>query len=204
MPLAGNGADARRRRPGSGSASGPPGPHEVCSNGAVSSSRASADAVRRGLGPVLEFMRLLWATDHALRSRSKRMRRELGLTGPQRLVVRLVGRFPGISARELALLLRIHPSTLTGILQRLAAKRLIRREADPADARRTQLTLTELGRRRNVPAPCSVEAGMRRALSRVPKGRLESARSVLLEIVGELERDGVGSAEKPVTSASGR
>ena len=40
------------------------------------------------LGAVLDFMRLLWAVDHALQSTSKRMESTFGLTGPQRLVVR--------------------------------------------------------------------------------------------------------------------
>ena len=50
------------------------------------------------LGEVLEFMRLLWALHHGMQSTSKRMEATLGLTGPQRLVLRLVGRFPGIAA----------------------------------------------------------------------------------------------------------
>ena len=43
------------------------------------------------LGPTLDFLRLLWELDHALQRRSKRMARALGLTGPQRLVLRIVG-----------------------------------------------------------------------------------------------------------------
>jgi len=54
------------------------------------------------LGPVLEFLRVLWQVDHALQRRSKRMARELGLTGPQRLVLRLVGRFPGLPAGDMS------------------------------------------------------------------------------------------------------
>ena len=64
-------------------------------------------------------MRLLWAVDHGLQRRSKRMAATLGVTGPQRLVIRIVGRFPGISAGRLASILHLHPSTLTGILRRL-------------------------------------------------------------------------------------
>jgi DNA-binding MarR family transcriptional regulator len=41
---------------------------------------------------------------------------EVGVTGPQRLVLRVVGLFPGMSAGELATVLRVHPSTLTGVL----------------------------------------------------------------------------------------
>ena len=71
------------------------------------------------LGAVLDFMRRLWALDHALQSISKRMETTLGLTGPQRLVIRIVGHSPGISAGKLAELMHVHHSTLTGVLGRL-------------------------------------------------------------------------------------
>jgi hypothetical protein len=50
-------------------------------------SATTADA--RELPPTLAFMRLLWAIDHGLRSVSKRMHSSIGLTGPQRLVLRI-------------------------------------------------------------------------------------------------------------------
>src|SRR5713101_3874382 len=37
------------------------------------------------LGPVLQFMKQLWALDHGLQSASKRMKATYGITGPQRL-----------------------------------------------------------------------------------------------------------------------
>ena len=100
----------------------------------------------RNLGQVLEFMRSLWALDHQLQSASKRMEAGAGVTGPQRLVLRIVGRFPGISAGEVSQILHLHPSTLTGILRRLSDHGLIERRADPSDARRALLHLTARGR----------------------------------------------------------
>jgi MarR family transcriptional regulator, organic hydroperoxide resistance regulator len=85
------------------------------------------------LDDTLDFMRLLWSIEHGLQKRSKRMKAEHGITGPQRLVVRVVSQFPGISAGDLARLVKLHPSTITGILQRLVAARLIRREPHPDD-----------------------------------------------------------------------
>src|SRR5579864_4254890 len=93
------------------------------------------------LEPVLDFMRLLWSIEHGLQRASKRMESELGITGPQRLVLRVVGRFPGLSAGELADIVRLHPSTITGILQRLVARGLLERERDPGDSRRARLRL---------------------------------------------------------------
>jgi MarR family transcriptional regulator, organic hydroperoxide resistance regulator len=57
------------------------------------------------MGPVLEFMRVAWALDHALQKMSKHMETALGITAPQRLVIRLLGRFPGMSAGLLAIII---------------------------------------------------------------------------------------------------
>ncbi len=90
----------------------------------------------RPLGAVLEFLRALWGLNHALESASRRMKGRLGVTGPERMVVRLVGRSPRISAGHLARILQVHPSTLTGLLKRLVARGILARTADAADARR--------------------------------------------------------------------
>src|SRR5512146_2700458 len=94
------------------------------------------------LGAPVEFLRLLWAVDHGLQSASKRMAQSLGVTGPQRLVIRIVGRVPGISPRRLAEGLHVHPTTLTGVLTRLVDHGLLARRGDASDRRRMILTLT--------------------------------------------------------------
>jgi hypothetical protein len=58
---------------------------------------------RVSLGRALDFMRLLWAVEHGIGRISRHMEQALGLTGPQRLVVRLLGQRPGISAGALPL-----------------------------------------------------------------------------------------------------
>lgn len=115
----------------------------------------------------------------------------MGLTGPQRLVVRLVGQYPGITAGGLAEILHVHPSTLTGVMKRLQKRGIVERRSDPLDARKALLFLTEAGRALNVPSVGTVESAVERALSRVPKARLEGARDVLTTLAEEL---GVGSA----------
>lgn len=144
----------------------------------------------RDLGPVLDYMQALWALDHALQSASKRMEKSLGVTAPQRLVVRILGRFPGISAGEVSEILRLHPSTLTGILKRLQARRLVARKVDPNDARRALLGLTAAGRAVDRARTGTVEAAVRNALKRVPDGAARSSREVAIALVTELERLG--------------
>ena len=57
-------------------------------------------------------------------------RSELGVTGMQRVVIRLIGRFPSVTAGRLAELLHVHPSTLTGVLKRVVERGFVHRERD--------------------------------------------------------------------------
>lgn len=142
----------------------------------------------RGLGPVLEFMRALWAVDHELQSASKHMEVELGVTGPQRLVIRIVGRYPGIAAGQVSAILHLHPSTLTGILKRLVRRRLLERRADPRDGRRALFHLTARGRAVDRVRGGTIESAVRRGLSRVPTRAQREAREVLEAIAHEIVR----------------
>lgn len=122
-------------------------------------------------------MRLLWGMAHALDRASKRMSQHIGVTGPQRLVLRVVGLFPGLSAGDLAHILHVHPSTLTGILQRLVAQRLLERTAARTDRRRAELRLTPKGVRINQVSEGTVEAAVKRALRRsTPRDRAAAQR----------------------------
>lgn len=149
------------------------------------------------LGGVLEFMRLIWEVDHALQRTSKRMEATIGVTGPQRLVVRIIGRFPGIPAGHLARLLHVHPSTLTGILRRLDRQSLVRKRVDPRDGRRLLLSLTKKGRRFDVKAEGTIEAAIQRALDRAPLDRVEAARELLISIAETLNNLEGPTAENP-------
>jgi DNA-binding MarR family transcriptional regulator len=141
---------------------------------------------RPRLGGALEFMRLLWAVDHALQKTSKRMEATLGVTGPQRLVIRIVGRSPRIPAGRLADLLHLHPSTLSGILKRLRRQGLMHQRADPGDGRRKLLVLTAKGQRLNVESEGTVESGIRRALGGMEPAKLAATREVLESIAAVL------------------
>jgi len=138
------------------------------------------------LGPVLEFMKQLWAVDHGLQTISKRLESAHGITGPQRLVVRIVGRTPGISAGALAQILRMHPSTLTGILRRLETRGILTRKSDPNDARRALFALTARGRKVDTLKTGTVEAAVRRVLARSPD-EASVAQKLLAILASELE-----------------
>jgi MarR family transcriptional regulator, organic hydroperoxide resistance regulator len=139
------------------------------------------------MGPVLEFMRVVWALDHALQKTSKRMETTLGITAPQRLVIRILGRFPGMSAGLLAIILHLHPSTLTGVLKRLHRRGLITRRADPRDHRRAVFGLTAKGRSLDVEAGGTVEAAVIAAFEEMPKTKIRDAAEVFQKLTDLLE-----------------
>jgi DNA-binding MarR family transcriptional regulator len=138
------------------------------------------------LDPVLDFMRLLWSVEHGLERLSKRMGSELGITGPQRLVLRIIGQFPDISAGDLSEIVRLHPSTMTGILQRLADRGLIERRRDPSDSRRARLRIRPTALKFTRSARLTVEKAVTHALDHSGPARVRAARRVLTEVARRL------------------
>jgi len=147
------------------------------------------------LGGAIDFLRLVWAVDHALQRRSKSMAVTIGITGPQRLVIRIIGRFPSIHAKQLADILHLHPSSLTGVLKRLERRRLVRRWPDGRDRRRWLLGLTRQGQTLNRDTPGTIEAAVQRTLKMTGRRDLDGARVVLSRLAHELHdrRRGVNS-----------
>lgn len=140
-------------------------------------------------GETLQFMQRMWDFVHALDVRSKRMAKSIGVTGPQRLVIRIVGQRPGQTASDIATMLGKHPSTLTGVLARLEARDLIKREVDPVDRRRARFTLTPGGKKINQLNKGTVEAATRRALGRVTPANIDTTLDLVGKLVEELTRD---------------
>lgn len=131
-------------------------------------------------------MQRLWGLAHALEVRSKRMARTIGVTGPQRLVIRIVGQRPDSSATELAQALGVHPSTLTGILARLQQHKLIERKTRVEDRRRAAFRLTAAGQAIDRERKGTVEAAVRNVIGRTDPQIVEHAEEMLALLASEL------------------
>jgi DNA-binding MarR family transcriptional regulator len=136
---------------------------------------------------VLEFLRIIWEMNHHLQSVSKRMAKALGVTGPQRLALRMIGREPGMPTLRLATLLHLHPSTVTGILDRLERDGLVERTPDPGDARSTRLRLTKRGRRLDEVRTGTIESAVSSALGELPTPTVKAGRTLLTTVCTALE-----------------
>ncbi len=148
---------------------------------------ADPESALPSLGRVLGFLRLLWALDHGLQRTSKQMLGRRGVTGPQRLAIRIVGAFPGISAGALARILLIHPSTLSGILVRLERQRLVERLGDPRDKRRALLRLTARGRTVDARSAGTIESIVQGVLEGIDDSKLEAASALLASLSQALD-----------------
>lgn len=133
----------------------------------------------RAPDPILEFIRRIWAVDHELQRVSKRMVDRIGLTAPQRLAVRFIGRHSGVTLGRLAELLHLHAGTVTGITRRLEELGLVVQTRGEEDTRRRHLSLTAKGRLVDRRRKGTVEAAVRRTASTVTAKELATAAAVM-------------------------
>ena len=135
---------------------------------------------------VLETMQSLWALSHALEARSKWMLRNLGITGPQRLLLRVIGEAPGCSPGEAARGLSLNPGTVSRLASGLERSGLVRRAEDRSDGRRQRLILTRRGESLNRDARWTVEAAVRASLQGATAAEIRQACAFVDRLVGEL------------------
>jgi MarR family transcriptional regulator, organic hydroperoxide resistance regulator len=137
-------------------------------------------------GGTFGFLRALWELNHALESASRAMKNRFGVTGPERLFVRVVGMRPGITPREIARTLRLHPSSITAVIKRMEARRLVARGVNPSDARSFHLYLTPGGQRVDTLTEGTIEAGVREAIAASDPDDVATASGLLVTIAQHL------------------
>lgn len=93
----------------------------------------------------LPVMRSLAQTYQAFFSYSDGHVREMGLTSPQFDVIATLGDTEGMSMKDLAAATLVTKGTLTGIVDRLEKKGLLRREVPPENRRSFTVVLTDEG-----------------------------------------------------------
>jgi DNA-binding MarR family transcriptional regulator len=71
--------------------------------------------------------------------------REVGLTGPQLIILQTVGQFGELTVGEIAKSISLSQATVTGILERLEVRGYIIRQRDRIDRRRVIVSITPAG-----------------------------------------------------------
>jgi len=95
--------------------------------------------------PALTTLRELARCFQAFEAYSAAHVRSLGLTPPQFDIVATLGNTPGMSFKELGEKTLITKGTLTGVVDRLETRGIVRRVNSSSDRRSTRVELTEAG-----------------------------------------------------------
>jgi MarR family transcriptional regulator, organic hydroperoxide resistance regulator len=151
------------------------------------------------LGPALGLLREWWALNHAFERTSRRMASRLGVTAPQRMVLRVIGRYPGIGPGKLAEVLHLDAGTISATVRRLEESGVVKRRQTSRDRRRVALGLTAQGRELDGADEQTIEGALARVIESVPPEHVAVVRSFLASFVRELEHvaSADGSSETP-------
>jgi len=130
------------------------------------------------------FFQLTKASQNAIRFFSQRVA-PLGVTAVQALVLLFLFDQDGITSKELGERAQLDSATLTGIIDRLEAQKLVVRAGHPDDRRAISVRLTDAGR--DIAAKLSVlsEEANREFLHDLPSEDQQALRS-LLSVVREI------------------
>lgn len=134
-----------------------------------------------GVNAIVETILYLYTESRRL---TKLFARNVGLTGPQLTVVKLLEQLGDLSLSSLSARIQAQNSTVTGIIDRMERDKLVKRERSSEDRRIVLIRLTAKGRR--VAESVAVEPMeiFRQALETLPN----QDRSELVRILGAVQK----------------
>ena len=138
---------------------------------------------------VTEVVHDLWRVLKAIDDYSKHVQARYGVTGPQLWALWELRDTRGLTVTQTARRMHVHPSTVSGIADRLEGKGLVRRVRDASDHRVVHLEITRKGLAlvRRVPPPSRLR--ILDELSEMPEQRLRSFARVVADVADMMEDD---------------
>lgn len=140
------------------------------------------------MGPAAEFLRSFWRLNHAMERASRGMEARSGVTAQQRMIIGCVGKYPGMTASQLAAQFHLDAGTVSTALGRLERKGMVERRRGNRDRRRVTLGLTAAGRAVDHKVASTVEAAVMALLETSSPDDVACARGVLGTLTELLER----------------
>lgn len=151
--------------------------------------------------PFLPMLRELARCYQAFEAHSGGHIRALGLTPAQFDIVATLGNTQGMNFKELGEKTLITKGTLTGVVDRLEAQRLVRRSASPEDGRSMIVSLTPAGARLFDKTFAAHLAHLRLALGGLSAAQLQRFETTLRSLRGAFES---APAAEPSPAVAGR
>lgn len=136
-----------------------------------------------------EVMQNLRRIVKALQEYSSSVEKQFGLTGPQLWALWELHRRGPLSLKGLSGRMHLDPSTVTGVVDRLARRGLVSREPDPSDRRRVILSLTPEGQATVKAAPHPAQGQLIHALRVMSAAQVEQLSQNLRLLVEVMEAD---------------
>ncbi|HSH40679.1 MAG TPA: MarR family transcriptional regulator [Arenicellales bacterium] len=141
-----------------------------------------------------EVLRSLRRIFHAVDRNSRRLARVHGLTEPQAICLTTINRVGELHPGQLARSMSLSPPTVTGILDRLERRGLIRRERAARDKRQVVVRLTDTGQKLLANSPPPLQERFTRRLVGLPLYRQRQIARSLNEVVRMLEAEDIDAA----------
>jgi DNA-binding MarR family transcriptional regulator len=110
----------------------------------------------------------------AIQDYSQEVSNSFGLTGPQLWALKTVSQHPGLALGDLSRKMYLHPSTVTGVIDRLENKGYVVRDRDAADRRVVKVKLTPAGEDLAAKAPNPIQGKMIYGLMKLSENELST------------------------------
>ncbi len=118
---------------------------------------------------ISEVMQSLRRIFKAIQDYSHEVSSEFGITGPQLWALKTISQNESLSLRDLSQRMYLHPSTMTGVVDRLEKKGYVTRKRDQVDRRVIYVQLTAEGRKLVKKAPNPAQGKMIYGLKNLTK-----------------------------------
>jgi DNA-binding MarR family transcriptional regulator len=130
----------------------------------------------------------------AIDLRSKQLSRDIGLTGPQLIIMQNIAKNPGIMVREIADSINLSAATVTNILDRLEIRELTTRIRSTTDKRRVGVFLTTQGETILETAPRPLQDHFIERFSQLKEWEQSQLVSTMQRIASMMDADDIDAA----------
>lgn len=126
------------------------------------------------------------------------IKRQYGVTGPQSAVLRKLIKNGSLSSADLSRNLFVTPSNITGIIDRLEIKGLVKRVRKKTDRRVVHITLTAAGKKLGLSLPDPIEGKMIAKLPDLDPEHIQLLAMAMNEILRLIDTNASGVVDAPV------
>ena len=140
---------------------------------------------------ILETMQSLRRIFKAIKNYSQEVHREFGVTAPQLWALKTISQNQSLSLSELGQAMYLHPSSITGLIDRLEKKGFVSRKRDQKDRRVVKIELTPMGTALAKKSPNPIQGKMIHGLKNLKKGDLNSIFNATKKLVEIMEAENV-------------